>query len=147
MIYDAAITWFTCKDSCVYNRYYLYLTMTNNKLMKPIVCFDSHQLAGLVVDSEGIPNCTFAESENTSLYLSEPWCDARFPNFRCHLIYYWNVLCIFRLWICFSVFNKIWWVCLVPTSTTRFASDVGYRMAKIGLYREITFYEQWHLIP
>ena len=28
-------------------------------------------------------------------------------------------------------FNKIWWLCLVPTSTTRFASDVGYRMAKI----------------
>ena len=26
--------------------------------------------------------------------------------------------------------NKIWWLCLVPTSTTRFASDVGYRMAK-----------------
>ena len=32
--------------------------------------------------------------------------------------------------------NKIWWLCLVPTSTTRFASDLGYRMAKnlIGLY-------------
>ena len=27
--------------------------------------------------------------------------------------------------------NKIWWLCLVPTSTTRFASEVGYRMAKI----------------
>ena len=27
--------------------------------------------------------------------------------------------------------NKVWWLCLVPTSTTRFASDVGYRMAKI----------------
>ena len=27
--------------------------------------------------------------------------------------------------------KKIWWLCLVPTSTTRFASDVGYRMAKI----------------
>ena len=27
--------------------------------------------------------------------------------------------------------NKVWWQCLVPTSTTRFASDVGYRMAKI----------------
>ena len=26
--------------------------------------------------------------------------------------------------------NKIWWLGLVPTSTTRFASDVGYRMAK-----------------
>ena len=27
--------------------------------------------------------------------------------------------------------KKVWWLCLVPTSTTRFASDVGYRMAKI----------------
>ena len=27
--------------------------------------------------------------------------------------------------------NKIWWLCLVPTSTTRFASEVGYRIAKI----------------
>ena len=37
--------------------------------------------------------------------------------------------------------NKIWWLCLVPTSTTRFASDVGYRMANkiIGLYKEIIF--------
>ena len=26
--------------------------------------------------------------------------------------------------------NKTWWLCLVPTSTTRFASEVGYRMAK-----------------
>ena len=26
--------------------------------------------------------------------------------------------------------DKIWLLCLVPTSTTRFASDVGYRMAK-----------------
>ena len=26
--------------------------------------------------------------------------------------------------------NKIWWLCLVPTSTNRFASDVGYRLAK-----------------
>ena len=47
------------------------------------------------------------------------------------------------------VANKIWWLCLVPTSTTRFASDVGYRMAKkwIGLYKEIIFYEKWHLTP
>ena len=30
-----------------------------------------------------------------------------------------------------SSLNKIWWLCLVPTSTTRFASDVEYRMAKI----------------
>ena len=37
--------------------------------------------------------------------------------------------------------NIIWWLCLVPTSTTRFASGVGYRMAKkgIGLYKEIFF--------
>ena len=37
--------------------------------------------------------------------------------------------------------NKIWWLCLVPTSTTRFVSDVGYIMAKklIGLYKEIIF--------
>ena len=27
--------------------------------------------------------------------------------------------------------NKVWWQCLVSTSTTRFASDVGYRMAKM----------------
>ena len=27
--------------------------------------------------------------------------------------------------------HKIWWLCLVPTSTPRFASDVGYRMTKI----------------
>ena len=35
--------------------------------------------------------------------------------------------------------NKIWWLCLVPISTTRFASDVGCRMAKNinGLYKEI----------
>ena len=26
--------------------------------------------------------------------------------------------------------NKIWRLCLVPTSTTRYASEVGYRMAK-----------------
>ena len=38
-----------------------------------------------------------------------------------------------------GVYNKIWWLCLVPTSTTRFASDVVYRMAKnlMGLYKEI----------
>ena len=27
--------------------------------------------------------------------------------------------------------NKIWWLCLVPTSTTRFDSEVGYRMTKM----------------
>ena len=30
-----------------------------------------------------------------------------------------------------SVVYKIWWLCLTPTSSTRFASEVGYRMAKI----------------
>ena len=37
--------------------------------------------------------------------------------------------------------NKIWWLCLVLISATRFASDLGYRMAKnlIGLYKEILF--------
>ena len=36
--------------------------------------------------------------------------------------------------------NKIWWLCLVPTSTTRFASDVGCRMAQKwrGLYKDMT---------
>ena len=37
-----------------------------------------------------------------------------------------------KLWSVFQEpINKVWWLCLVPTSTTRFASDVGYRMAKI----------------
>ena len=37
--------------------------------------------------------------------------------------------------------NTTWWLCLVPTSTTRFASDLGCRTAKIviGLYKEIFF--------
>ena len=37
--------------------------------------------------------------------------------------------------------KKIWWQCLVPTSTTRFTSDVGCRMAQnwIWLYKEIIF--------
>ena len=45
--------------------------------------------------------------------------------------------------------NKVWWLCLVPTSTTRFASDVGYRMAKIkhSCTRKIFFMNKWHLIP
>ena len=32
--------------------------------------------------------------------------------------------------------NKIWWLCLIPTSTTRFAGDLRCRMAKslIALY-------------
>ena len=41
-----------------------------------------------------------------------------------------------------QVSNKIWWLCLVPTSTTRFASDVGYRMAKSeeGYIRKCFFF-------
>ena len=37
--------------------------------------------------------------------------------------------------------NRIWWLCLVPISTTRFVSDL-YRMVKklIGLYKEDAFY-------
>ena len=37
--------------------------------------------------------------------------------------------------------NRIWWLCLLPTSTTRLASDRGYRMEKkiIGFYKEILF--------
>ena len=37
--------------------------------------------------------------------------------------------------------NKMWWLCIVPTSTTRFTSDVGYRMAKKCkvLYKEIIY--------
>ena len=39
-----------------------------------------------------------------------------------------------------EAYTMIWWLCLIPTSTTRFASDVGYRMPKtlIG-YKEIIF--------
>ena len=36
----------------------------------------------------------------------------------------------FDMWTIDMWFNKIWWLCLVSTSTTRFASDVGCRMAK-----------------
>ena len=34
--------------------------------------------------------------------------------------------------------SKIWWLCLFTSSTTRFAGDVGYRMAKnsIALYKD-----------
>ena len=48
-----------------------------------------------------------------------------------------------------QVSNRILWRCLVPTLTTRFASDLGYEIAKnsIGLYKENTFYEQCHQIP
>ena len=34
-------------------------------------------------------------------------------------------------WKAVSHWNKVWWQCLVPTSTTRFASDAGYRMTKM----------------
>ena len=42
--------------------------------------------------------------------------------------------------VCFlvnSVVNEIWWLCPVPTSTTRFASDLCCSMIKkmIGLYK------------
>ena len=42
--------------------------------------------------------------------------------------------------------NRIWWLCLVSTSTTGVTSDLGYGMDKslIGLYKENTFYEQRH---
>ena len=30
-----------------------------------------------------------------------------------------------------TTFNEVWWQCLVLISTTRFAGDVGYRMAKM----------------
>ena len=34
--------------------------------------------------------------------------------------------------VCYVLINnKIWWLCLVPTSTTRFATGVEYRMPKI----------------
>ena len=43
-----------------------------------------------------------------------------------------NILCRYNITVPEGyVSNKVWWLCLVPTSTTRFASDVGYRMAKI----------------
>ena len=54
----------------------------------------------------------------------EPW--SCFVNSQMHswwencTVGYTSLLC-----------NKIWWLCLVPTATTRFASEVGYRMAKI----------------
>ena len=38
---------------------------------------------------------------------------------------------------CWDIVNRFWWLCLVPTLTTRFASDLGYRITKnsIGLYK------------
>ena len=41
------------------------------------------------------------------------------------------VFCQLKVWSVYNLRNNIWWLCLVPTSTTRFASDVGCRMAKI----------------
>ena len=57
-----------------------------------------------------------------------------------------NITCLITV-TCDAI--KIWWLCQVFTSTTRFASDVGYRMAKnlIGLYKENNFHEQRRLIP
>ena len=55
---------------------------------------------------------------------------------------------IFSFWLKFPLMfilygqsNRIWWLCLIPTSTTRFPSDLGCSMAKnlIGLYKEILF--------
>ena len=61
-----------------------------------------------------------------SLYLTDFWLDLCYPVAKKYLLA-----------------DRIWWLYLVPTSTTRFASDLGYRMAKnsIGLYKENTFYE------
>ena len=50
------------------------------------------------------------------------------------------------LWL---IINRIWWPCLVPTSITRFASDLGTEWSKINraLQGKCFFYEQWHQIP
>ena len=50
-------------------------------------------------------------------------------------------MAVILLGLQFIKHNNICWLWLVPTSTTRFASDVGYRMAKhlIELYKEIIF--------
>ena len=46
-----------------------------------------------------------------------------------------NSKMVFKIWeyrVLHALFsNKIWWLWLAPTSTTRFATEVGYRMAKI----------------
>ena len=71
---------------------------------------------------------------------------------------WWNMWVLFtlgQLWplgivvacVCLSIHVSIGsGDCLVSTSTTKFVSDLGYRMAKnsIGLYKENTFHEQWH---
>ena len=46
--------------------------------------------------------------------------------------------------------KRIWWLCLVPTSATRFANDLGYRLARnsIGLNKTNAFFlKQWRRIP
>ena len=76
--------------------------------------------------------------------------DVKWPNWSCTSL--WHVKCqkIFRIktmgniwilgvfidnydvWVLLMInLNQIWWLCLVPTSTTRFASEAGYRMAKV----------------
>ena len=62
-----------------------------------------------------------------------------FQSYENIALYFFGVL--FCINICYSRYNKIWWLCLVPTSTTRFASEVGYRIAKIwhGYTRKIFF--------
>ena len=41
-----------------------------------------------------------------------------------------------------DIINKVWWLCLVLTSTIRFAGDVGYKMAKswYGYTRNCLYY-------
>ena len=53
----------------------------------------------------------------------------------------------YRFAIVETVTNKIWWLCLVPTSTTRFALGVQNGQKLIGLYKENTLFEQWCQIP
>ena len=67
----------------------------------------------------------------------------------------WNshhIMCLFIeqsevMHIFASVKRREWWS--LDPSTNRFASDLGYRLAKnpIELYKENTFNEIWHQIP
>ena len=59
-----------------------------------------------------------------------PWQKTYFLNWW-HLISAETNLKTLEHIVILLLLNKVWWQCLVPTSTTRFASDVGYRMAKI----------------
>ena len=62
-------------------------------------------------------------------------------------ILHWKVTSLFvvgmfifvtGLWL---IINRIWWPCLVPTSITRFASDLGTEWSKIiGLCKESAFF-------